>query len=379
MLQRTVYEQEHDMFRDAVRGFFAREMTPHHDAWEKEGCVPRDFWRKAGEQGLLCPQVPEEYGGPGGDYRYLAVVDEELGMAGASGPGFTVHSDICAGYLLSYGSEDQKREWLPKMVSGEAIFAVAMTEPNTGSDLQGVKTTALMDGNQYVINGSKTFISNGQNADVIIVVAKTDPSQGAKGISLIMVEADRDGFRRGRNLDKMGMHAADTSELFFDDVRVPTSNLLGPEEGKGFAQLMTELPQERLSIALNAQAAAQYAYDLTVDYVKERKAFGSPVFDFQNTRFKLAELKTELAVGWAFCDQCIEHHLRGELSSADASMAKLWVTEMLGRVVDEGVQLHGGYGYMNEYPIARLYTDSRVQRIYGGTSEIMKELISRDV
>ncbi len=379
MLQRSVYDQEHEMFRDAVRGFFSREMAPHHEAWEKDGCVPRDFWRKAGEQGLLCPQVPEEYGGPGGDYRYLAVVDEELGLAGASGPGFTVHSDICAGYLLSYGSEDQKREWLPKMVSGEAVFAVAMTEPNTGSDLQGVKTTALMDGNQYVINGSKTFISNGQNADVVIVVAKTDPTQGAKGISLIMVEADRDGFRRGRNLDKMGMHAADTSELFFDDVRVPTSNLLGPEEGQGFVQLMTELPQERLSIALNAQATAQHAYDLTVEYVKERKAFGSPVFDFQNTRFKLAELKTQVEVGWAFCDRCIEHHLRGELSSADASMAKLWVTEMLGRVVDEGVQLHGGYGYMNEYPIARLYTDSRVQRIYGGTSEIMKELISRSL
>lgn len=379
MLQRHVYDEEHEMFRDAVRKFFDKEMTPHHNQWEKDGVVPKSFWQQAGEQGLLCPQVPEEYGGPGGDYRYLAIVDEELGLAGATGPGFTVHSDICAGYLLSYGSEDQKREWLPKMVSGEAITAIAMTEPGTGSDLQGIKTTAKLDGNQYVINGNKTFISNGQNADLIILVAKTDPAQGAKGTSLILVEADRDGVRKGRNLDKMGMHAADTSELFFDDVRVPTANLLGPEEGKGFVQLMTELPQERLGIAINAMASAQYAYDLTVDYVKERRAFGKTVFDFQNTRFKLAELKTELAVSWAFIDQCIEHHMRGALTAEDAAMAKLWVTEMQGRVVDEGVQLHGGYGYMNEYPIARAYTDARVQRIYGGTSEIMKELISRGI
>jgi acyl-CoA dehydrogenase len=379
MLSRSIYEPEHEMFRDAVRRFFEKELAPHHPQWEKDGKVPRAFWRKAGEQGLLCPQVPEEYGGAGGDYRYLAVVDEELGFAGASGPGFTVHSDICAGYLLKYGSEEQKRQWLPKMVSGEAIMAVAMTEPGTGSDLQGVKTTARLDGNHYVVNGQKTFISNGQNADVVIVVAKTDPARGAKGISLVLVEAERDGFERGRNLDKMGMHAADTSELFFNEVRVPTANLLGPEEGRGFAQLMEELPQERLGIALNAQATAQYAFDLTVAYVKERKAFGKSVFDFQNTRFKLAELKTQLEVGWAFADKCIEHHLRGALTAADAAMAKLWITEMLGRVVDEGVQLHGGYGFMNEYPIARLYTDSRVQRIYGGTSEIMKELISRSI
>ncbi|MBI1180279.1 MAG: acyl-CoA dehydrogenase [Alphaproteobacteria bacterium] len=377
MLSRTIYEPEHEMFRDAVRRFFEKEMAPRHADWEKAGCVPREFWLKAGEQGLLCPQVPEEYGGAGGDYRYLAVVDEELGFAGASGPGFTVHSDICAGYLLKYGSEDQKREWLPRMVTGEVIAAVAMTEPGTGSDLQGVKTTARLDGNHYVVNGQKTFISNGQNADLVIVVAKTDPTRGAKGTSLILVEADRDGFERGRRLDKMGMHAADTSELFFNEVRVPTANLLGQEEGKGFAQLMNELPQERLGIALNAQATAQYAFDLTVAYVKERKAFGKTVFDFQNTRFKLAELKAQLEVGWAFADKCIAHHMRGELTAPDAAMAKLWITEMLGRVVDEGVQLHGGYGFMNEYPIARLYTDSRVQRIYGGTSEIMKELISR--
>ena len=379
MLTRSIYDEEHTMFRDSVRKFFDRELRPNHEAWEKEGIVPRDFWLRSGEQGLLCPQVPEEYGGPGGDYRYLSVVNEELGFAGASGPGFAVHSDICAGYILKYGSEDQKKEWLPKMVTGEAIAAIAMTEPNTGSDLQGVKTTALMDGNHYVVNGSKTFISNGQNADLVIVVAKTDPKQGARGVSLILVETDRDGYRPGRNLDKMGLHAADTSEMSFEDVRVPTSNLLGTEEGQGFIQLMQELPQERLSIAVGALATAQYAYDLTVEYTKERKAFGKSIFDFQNTRFKLADLKTQLELGWAFTDKCIEHHARGELSASDAAMAKLWTTEMLGRVTDECVQLFGGYGYMNEYPIARLYTDARVQRIYGGTSEIMKELISRSL
>lgn len=379
MLTRSIYDEEHTLFRDSVRKFFDKEMKPHHEEWEKEGIVPREFWLRSGEQGLLCPQVPEEYGGPGGDYRYLSVVNEELGFAGASGPGFAVHSDICAGYILKYGSEDQKKTWLPGMVSGEVIGAIAMTEPNTGSDLQGVKTTALLDGNHYVVNGSKTFITNGQNADLIIVVAKTDPKEGAKGVSLILVETNRDGYSVGRNLDKMGMHAADTSEMSFDEVRVPTSNLLGTEEGQGFVQLMQELPQERLSIAVGAQSTAQYAYDITVEYTKERKAFGKSIFDFQNTRFKLADLKTQLELGWAFTDKCIEHHARGALSASDAAMAKLWTTEMLGRVTDECVQLFGGYGYMNEYPIARLYTDARVQRIYGGTSEIMKELISRSL
>jgi len=354
-------------------------MKPHHQDWEKEGIVPRGFWLRAGEQGLLCPQVPEEYGGPGGDYRYLSVVNEELGFAGASGPGFAVHSDICASYILKYGSEGQKKTWLPGMVSGNVIGAIAMTEPNTGSDLQAVKTTALMDGNHYVINGSKTFITNGQNADLVIVVAKTSPKEGAKGVSLILVETNCEGYSRGRNLEKMGMHAADTSEMSFDEVRVPTSNLLGAEEGQGFVQLMQELPQERLSIAVGAQSTAQYAYDITVEYTKERKAFGKSVFDFQNTRFKLADLKTQLELGWAFVDKCIEHHVRTELSASDAAMAKLWTTEMLGRMTDECVQLFGGYGYMNEYPIARLYTDARVARIYGGTSEIMKELISRSL
>jgi acyl-CoA dehydrogenase len=378
MLKRTVYDEDHDMFRDAVKGFFARELEPHYAQWEKDHIVPREFWLKAGEQGLLCPQVPEEYGGPGGDYRYLSVVVEELHLAGATGPGFAVHSDICSAYVLNQGSEEQKKHWLPKMVSGEAIAAIAMTEPGTGSDLQGIRTTARRDGDEFVINGAKTFISNGQNANFVIVVAKTDPTLGAKGISLILVETDREGFRCGRNLEKMGLHAQDTSEMFFDDVRVPVSNLLG-QEGRGFGQLMGELPQERLAIAVGCQALAQRAYNLTVDYTQERQAFGKPIIEFQNTRFKLADLKTQIEAGWAFVDKCIEHHGRGELDATDAAMAKLWTSEMLARVSDECVQLFGGYGYMMEYPIARTYLDARVQRIFGGTSEIMKELISRSL
>ena len=378
MLKRTVYDEEHDMFRDAVRGLFSRELEPYHDQWEKDQIVPREFWLKAGEQGLLCPQVPEEYGGPGGDYRYLSVVLEELHLLGATGPGFAVHSDICSGYILNQGTEEQKRHWLPKMVSGEAIAAIAMTEPGTGSDLQGVRTTARRDGDDYVINGAKTFISNGQNANVVIVVAKTDPSLGAKGISLILVETDRKGYRCGRNLEKMGLHAQDTSEMFFDDVRVPASNLLG-QEGRGFGQLMNELPQERLALAVGAQALAQRAFNLTVEYTQERQAFGKPIIEFQNTRYKLAEMKTQIGAGWAFVDKCIEHHGRGELDATDAAMVKLWTSEMLAKVADECVQLFGGYGYMMEYPISRTYLDARVQRIFGGTSEIMKELISRSL
>ncbi|TDI58870.1 MAG: acyl-CoA dehydrogenase [Alphaproteobacteria bacterium] len=378
MLKRTVYDEDHELFRDAVKGFFARELEPHYEQWEKDHIVPREFWLKAGEQGLLCPQIPEEYGGPGGDYRYLSVVVEELHLAGATGPGFAVHSDICSGYILSQGSEEQKKHWLPKMVSGEAIAAIAMTEPGTGSDLQGIRTTARRDGDDYVINGAKTFVSNGQNANVVIVVAKTDPSLGAKGISLILVETDREGFRCGRNLEKMGLHAQDTSEMFFDDVRVPVSNLMG-QEGGGFGQLMNELPQERLAIAVGCQALAQRAYNLTVEYTRERQAFGKPIIEFQNTRFKLADMKTQIEAGWAFVDKCIEHHRVGELDATDAAMVKLWTSEMLASVADECVQLFGGYGYMMEYPITRTYLDARVQRIFGGTSEIMKELISRSL
>lgn len=374
--KRSAYDSDHDMFRDSVRKFFDRELHPNAEQWEKDGIVPREFWLKAGQAGLLCPSVAEEYGGPGCDFLYHAVVAEETAYSGSAGPGFGVHSDICSFYIQHYGSEEQKQQWLPKMVSGEVICAIAMTEPSAGSDLQGIKTTAVRDGNHYVINGQKTFISNGQNADLIIIVAKTDPDKGAHGTSLILVESDREGFSRGRNLDKMGQKAADTSELFFEDVRVPITNCLG-EENQGFMALMQELPQERLGIAIGAAGAAQKAYDITVEYVKERKAFGKEVFKFQNTRFKLAEMKTELAVGWAYVDQCLATHMQKKLTVEEGAMAKLWLTEMQGRVVDECVQLHGGYGYMSEYLISRLYVDSRVQRIYGGTSEIMKELISR--
>lgn len=378
MLERTIYGQEHEIFRAAIRSFIEKELKPYHEQWEKEHLVPREFWRKAGAQGMLCPQVPEAYGGPGGDYRFLPVVIEEMFYAGGSGPGFGVHSDIVGGYLLNHGSEAQKCAWLPRMVTGEAIGAIAMTEPDAGSDLQGIRTTARREGDEYVINGAKTFISNGQNADVVIVAAKTDVAAKGRGISLLLVETDRPGFRRGRNLDKVGLRAQDTSELFFDDVRVPRANLLG-EEGAGFVILMRELPQERLAIAASAMASAQRAFDLTAEYVKERRAFGQAIGQFQNTRFKLAEMKTELAAGWSFLDNCIRHHVEGKLSAADAAMAKLWTTEMQGRVVDGCVQLHGGYGYMLEYPIARLYLDTRVQRIHGGTSEIMKEVIARSI
>ena len=378
MTDRKIFEPDHVMFRDAVRKFMTREIVPNIAEWDDAGLYPRSLWTKAGEAGLLGAGIPEEYGGPGADFRYNAIVNEELARSGTSSPGFQVHSDIVAPYILHYGSEEQKRAILPKMVSGELVGAIAMTEPGTGSDLQAVRTTARLEGNEYVVSGQKTFITNGQHADLIVVVAKTDPAMGARGTSLILVESDRPGFKRGRNLDKLGMCMADTSELFFDDVRVPTSNLLG-QPGSGFAYLMNELPQERLVIAVLAASAAQTALDWTVEYCKERKAFKQRLIDFQNTKFKLAEMKTEIEVGWAFVDQCIEKHLNKELDAVGAAMAKLWLTELQGRVVDQCLQLFGGYGYMMEYPIARAYRDARVQRIYGGTSEIMKELIGRSL
>ena len=378
MLKRDVYDEEHNLFRDSIRCFFAEHAVPHHEQWEEGGKTPREFWLKAGEQGMLCPHVPEEYGGVGGDYRFNAVVLEEAYLQGVTGPNFAVHSDIVSSYIINLGTEEQKQQWLPKMVSGEVIGGIAMTEPNTGSDLQNIKTTAIRDGDEYVINGSKTFITNGQNGDLFIVVAKTDPSLGAKGISLILVESDRPGFHRGRNLKKMGLKAQDTSELSFDDVRVPVSNLLG-QEGKGFAHLMNELPRERLSIVIQSVAGVQYVYDLAVNYVKERKAFGKPVFDFQNTRFTLAEIYSDLCIGWSYVDSCLKAHLKEELTSVDAAAAKLWSTDMQGRNVDKCLQLFGGYGYMSEYPISRAFTDARVQRIYGGTTEIMKEIIGRSI
>lgn len=373
---RPIYDEDHRLFRDSVRSFLARELHPHKAAWREAGMVPRDFWLKAGAAGLLCPGLPEEYGGPGGDFRHHCVVDEELAYGGLA-IGLSVHSDICMPYILKYGSAAQKRRWLPRMVSGEVVAAIAMSEPAAGSDLQGIRTTARRDGDHYVISGSKTFITNGIAADLVIVVARTDPeAEGAKGTSLILVEADRPGFRRGRALRKIGQKASDTAELFFDDVRVPLDNRLG-EENAGFIYLMQELPQERLVIAVAAAAAAQHAFDITRDYVRERRVFGRPIAAFQNTRFTLAEMATDLAVGWAFVDQCIARHLEGGLDAAGGAMAKLWLSEMQGRVVDRCLQLFGGYGYMEEYEIAHHFVDARVQRIYGGTSEIMKELIAR--
>ena len=374
---RAVFDEELNLFRDQVRKFYDRALTPNLDRWETDGIIDREFWLACGEAGILCPTVPAEYGGLGLDFRYNAVISEELFYAGSSA-GITLQSDIVADYIVNYGSDAQKQRWLPRMVSGEAITAIAMTEPGAGSDLQSVRTTALRDGDDYVVNGSKTYITNGQNADLIIVVAKTDPTQGGKGISLVLVEADRAGFKRGRNLDKIGQHSADTSELFFEDVRVPVANCLG-EEGRGFAQLMNQLPQERLGIAVQAQAAAQRAFDETVKFTKDRKAFRQTVFDFQNTRFTMAGLKAKMQAGWAHLDWCIARHLEGRLTTAEASAAKLFHTELQWEVCDAGLQLHGGAGYMNEYPIARLWRDARVQRIYGGTSEIMKEVVARSI
>jgi alkylation response protein AidB-like acyl-CoA dehydrogenase len=375
-IPQKIYEEDHVIFRDSVRKFVEQEVAPYHEQWEKDGIVPKSLWLKAGEAGLLAPTVPEEYGGPGVDFRYNGIVDEELARAGYTGPGFSLHSDIAVPYLVHYGSEEQKQEFLPKCVSGECIMAIAMTEPGTGSDLQGVKTTAALDGNEYVINGSKTFITNGQNSDLIIVVAKTDPTAGAKGTSLILVESHREGFKRGRNLEKLGMKAADTSEMFFDEVRVPTSNCLG-EENMGFIYLMQDLPQERLSVAVSAVAACEGALQWTLDYTGQRKAFGKTISEFQNTKFKMAELKTEITIARVFVDRCLEMHIDGGLDVETAAMAKWWTTDLQGRVMDECLQLHGGYGFMWEYPITRAYADSRVQRIYAGTNEIMKDLISR--
>ena len=375
--RRTAFTPEHDMFREQVRKFFERELTPHLERWEKQEIVDRDFWTKCGEAGLLCPTVPEEYGGPGLDFGFNAVIDEELAYA-ASTAGITLHSDIVADYIVAYGSEEQKRHWLPRMVSGETVTAIAMTEPGAGSDLQGIRTTAKRDGNHYVVNGSKTYITNGQHADLTIVVAKTDPSAGAKGTSLILIEAEREGYAKGRNLDKIGFHSQDTSELFFNDVRVPITNCLGAE-GMGFAYLMNQLPQERLSIACSAQGAAQRAFDEAVKFTKERRAFGRTVFEFQNTRFTLADLEAKLQVGWAHLDWALKRHMEGKLTAAEASAAKLWHTDLQWEVCDAALQLHGGAGYMNEYLIARLWRDARVTRIFGGTNEIMKEVIARAI
>ena len=368
------------IFADGVTKFLEREAVPHAERYIAQHAVDRELWKKAGEAGILCASTPEEYGGPGGSFAHEAVLIDALGKLGVDGWGVVLHNAIVAPYVLHYGSEEQKKRWLPRLASGELVGAIAMTEPGTGSDLQSVKTSARRDGNQYVVNGAKTFITNGGTANFIILVTKTDSTKGAKGISLVCIETDEvEGFRRGRVLDKIGQKANDTAELFFDDVRVPTSNLIGVDEGMGFVQLMQQLPQERLIIALQALAVIERALDVTGNYVKERKAFGKPILDFQNTQFKLAECKTEATVAKVFCHYCMDRHLTGKLDATTASMAKLHLTELQCRVVDECLQLHGGYGYMNEYPIARMYADSRVQRIYGGTNEIMKLLIARSL
>ncbi|HRA79631.1 MAG TPA: acyl-CoA dehydrogenase family protein [Burkholderiaceae bacterium] len=376
MIERTLFSDEHRMFRDAVRRFMEQEVVPHHDRWEDQGYVDREVWQKAGANGLLCATMPEAYGGAGADKLYSIVVMEESARVNATGLGFGLHSEIVAPYILHYGSEEQKTRLLPKMASGESIGAIAMSEPAAGSDLQGVRTTAIRNGDVYVLNGSKTFITNGWHADLVIVVAKTNPKAGAKGTSLLLVERGMKGFEKGKRLKKVGMKAQDTSELFFDNVEVPASNLLG-NENEGFVYLMQELPWERLQIAIGAVENAQAAIDWTTEYVKERKVFGTTVSTFQNTRFKLAELQTEVQIARVFVDKCVELLMADKLDTATASMAKYWCSDLQCKVIDECVQLHGGYGYMWEYPIARAFADARVQRIYGGTNEIMKEVITR--
>jgi alkylation response protein AidB-like acyl-CoA dehydrogenase len=376
-MERNIFTEEHHAFRDMVRSFIAKEVEPYHEQWERDGVVSRDVWLAAGRAGLLGIDVGEEYGGGGNsDYRYYVVLGEELTRAGAHGPAFSVHNDINGQYLLRLCTGEQRGRWLPGYCSGEIITAIAMSEPGAGSDLQGLRTSAVDRGDHYLLNGQKTFISNGQLADLVIVVAQTDPDAGHQGFSLVVVERGMEGFGRGRNLAKVGMHAQDTSELFFTDVRVPKENVLG-EEGKGFIYLMQNLPRERVAIGSAALAGAEKVFEDTLEYCKQRQAFGRPIGRFQHNRFVLAEMATELAVAREFTDRCITEHTAGRLGTEEASMLKWWDTELCNRVIDRCVQLHGGYGYMLEYPVARAYADARVQTIFGGTTEIMKEIIGR--
>ncbi|MCH6163574.1 acyl-CoA dehydrogenase family protein [Streptomyces marispadix] len=378
-MKRQIFTEDHEAFRQTVRTFLAKEVEPHYEQWEKDGIVSREAWLAAGRQGLLGLAVPEEYGGGGnGDFRYAAVLGEEFARAGVAGLALGLHNDIIGPYLTSLATEEQKRRWLPGFCSGEIVTAIAMTEPGAGSDLQGIRTTAQDEGDHWVLNGSKTFISNGILADLVIVVARTKPEGGAKGLSLLVVERGMPGFERGRNLDKIGQKSQDTAELFFNDVHVPKENLLGELHG-AFVHLMTNLAQERLAIAVGAVAGAEEILEQTTRYVKEREAFGRPLAKLQHVRFEIAELATECAVTRSFLDRCIEDHAKGELDAAHASMAKWWTTELQKRVTDRCLQLHGGYGYMNEFPVARAYTDGRIQTIYGGTTEIMKEIIGRSI
>lgn len=380
-MRRTVFEEEHDAYRETVRRFIGKHIAPHRERWEETGRVDRELFEAAGDTGVLGIAAPEEYGGGGvDDFRYNAILSEELAAADvlSAGLGLCLQADIALPYYLSNCTPEQAKRWLPDIVSGRTILALAMTEPNTGSDVASITTTAVRQGDEYVLNGAKTFITNGLNADLVLVAAKTDPTAGHKGISLIAVEADRPGFSRGRKLAKVGQHAADTAELFFDDVRVPVNNLLG-EEGRGFYLMMRHLPQERLSVAVQATAQARRAYQLALDYAKERRAFGQPIGTFQHNRFVLAEMKTEVEIAQAYVDRCLLAYVDKELADAEAAQAKWWTTELCKRVVDQAVQLHGGYGYMLEYPIARAYIDSRIQTIYAGTTEVMKEIIGRSI
>ena len=381
MIERTLFNSDHEAFRDSFRRFLDKEVAPFHADWEEQGYVDRKVWNKAGENGFLCTSMPEEYGGAGADKLFSVIEMEELGRSGFSGIGYSLHSEIVAPYLLHYGTDAQKKKFLPKLASGELVSAIAMSEPAAGSDLQGVKTRAILEGDHYVLNGSKTFITNGWHADLVIVVAKTNPAAGAKGTSLLLIERGMPGFETGKRLKKIGLKAQDTAELFFNDVKVPVENLLGGEafENRGFICLMEQLPWERLQIAITAVSSAQAAIDWTTAYVKERKVFGQPVGNYQNTRYKLAEMQTEVQVAQVFLDKCTELLMVDKLDTATASMAKYWTTDLQCKVMDECVQLHGGYGYMWEYPIARAYADAREQRNYGGTNEIMKEVISRSM
>ena len=376
MIERTLFREEHRIFRESVRRFVEREIVPFHAQWERDGSVPRDLWLKAGAEGLLCCTVPEQYGGLGLDYLFDVVVYEELWRVGASGPGFLIHTDLVATYILSFGTEEQKLTWLPRMVRGEAIGSLGMTEPHAGSDLKAIRTRAVRDGDDFVIDGQKVFISNGQLCDILVLATKTDSEAGAKGITLFLIEGDRPGFRRGRNLEKLGMHAQDTSELFFDGVRVPAANMLGGE-GRGFAHMMTKLAQERMAQAIRSALVIETIIDWTVEYTSQRKAFGKTIADFQNTQFKLAELATEAAVARVFTDKCIELFMQGKLDPVEAAMAKMYTANLHCKAADECLQLFGGWGYMWEYPIARAYADARIIKIAGGSIEIMKTIIAR--
>lgn len=378
MIKRGLFSEEHDAFRDMVRKFIENEIAPYHAAWESEGIVPRELWRKAGAAGMLCCTIPEAYGGAGADYLFDVVVFEEMARSGYTGPGFMIHCDLVATYVKSFGTEAQKKQWLPKMVRGEAIGSLGMTEPHAGSDLKAIRTKAVRDGDDFVISGQKVFISNGQLCDVIVLATKTDSTAGAKGVTLFLVDTSLPGFRRGKNLQKLGMKGQDTSEMFFDEVRVPASAMLG-EEGRGFELMMTKLAQERLAQAIRSATVAETVVEWTVDYVANRKAFGKTIGDFQNTQFKLAELKTEAVVGRQFTDKCIESFMQGELDAVDAAMAKMWLSNTHCKIVDECLQLFGGWGYMWEYPIARAYADARIVKIAGGSIEVMKHIIGRQM